>query len=138
ARYRALRRIAAERRVTPNAILFEAFTAALHSIGAGDHFAITVPRTHRPAPVSDEIEVLGNFTRLSVCTADYRAQQPGSPAAVYAAHEQLRRAAGAATDATGDLATARSGDPGGYPVVFTSTLGMGRNLAPGVGSDALV
>ncbi|NEW41027.1 amino acid adenylation domain-containing protein [Nocardia cyriacigeorgica] len=138
ARYRALRRIAAERRVTPNAILFEAFTAALHSIGAGDHFAITVPRTHRPAPVSDEIEVLGNFTRLSVCTADYRAQQPGSPAAVYAAHEQLRRAAGAATDATGDLATARSVDPGGYPVVFTSTLGMGRNLAPGVGSDALV
>ena len=110
--------------VTPTALIFEAFTAALHSVGAGERFAIVVPMSHRPDYAPADREVLGNFTRLALCNVDYSVAQPGSPDAAIAAQEQLWRAVGGGGDATSGLAVLRSSGSAGYPVVFTSTLGM--------------
>ncbi len=110
--------------VTPTALIFEAFTDALYSIGAGERFAIVVPVSHRPDYAPAEVEVLGNFTRLALCDIDYSVAQPGSADAVTAAQEQLWRAVGSGIDATGHLAVLRSAGSAGYPVVFTSTLGL--------------
>jgi len=110
--------------VTPTALIFEAFGDALYSMGAGDRFAIVVPKSHRPDYAPADREVLGNFTRLALCDIDYRAVQPGSREAVGAAHEQLWRAVGVGGDATGHLAILRASGSPGYPVVFTSTLGL--------------
>ncbi|TXH34927.1 MAG: amino acid adenylation domain-containing protein, partial [Rhodospirillaceae bacterium] len=110
--------------VTSSALIFEAFADALHSIGAGDRFAIVVPVSHRPDYAPLDREVLGNFTRLTLCEIDYGVAQPGSPQAVTAAQRQLWRAVGDGGDETGHLAALWSTGSGGYPVVFTSTLGM--------------
>jgi amino acid adenylation domain-containing protein len=119
-----LRDRAAQLRVTPTALIFEAFTDALYSIGAGERFAIVVPKSHRPDYAPADREVLGNFTRLALCDVDYGVGQPGSAEAVTAAQQQLWRAVGSAGDATGHLAAMRSAGSPGYPVVFTSTLGL--------------
>lgn len=121
---RALRDRAAELRATPTALVFEAFTDALASIGAGERFAVVVPKTHRPAYAPVEREVLGNFTRLALCEVDYGEVQPGSPDAVTAAQAELWRAVSDDSDATGLLATLRAAGSPGYPVVFTSTVGL--------------
>jgi len=115
---------AAQLRVTPTALIFEAFADALWSIGAGERFAIVVPVSHRPDYAPPDREVLGNFTRLALCDVDYRSTRPGSPEAVRAAQEQLWRAVDSGMDATGQLAALRSAGSPGYPVVFTSTLGL--------------
>lgn len=120
----ALRDRAAQLRVTPNALIFEAFTAALHAVGAGDRFAIVIPTSHRPDYAPADREVLGNFTQLALCQADYTVAQPGSATAVMAAQQQLWRAVGSHGDATAQLATLRTPGSTGYPVVFTSTLGL--------------
>lgn len=122
--FTGLRDRAAQLRVTPTALIFEAFTAALHAGGAGDRFAVVVPMSHRPGYAPADREVLGNFTRLALCEADYGAAGPGSPEAVAAAQQQLWRAVGSGTDATGHLAALRARGSAGYPVVFTSTLGL--------------
>lgn len=119
-----LRDRAAQLRVTPTALVFEAFTDALHSIGAGERFAIVVPTSHRPEYAPTDREVLGNFTRLAVCDIDYDVAKPGSKDAITAAQQQLWRAVGGHSDATGHLAALRSAGSAGYPVVFTSTLGL--------------
>ncbi|WP_232007291.1 non-ribosomal peptide synthetase [Mycobacterium intermedium] len=119
-----LRDRAAQLRVTPTALIFEAFTDALHSMGAGERFAIVVPTSHRPDYAPADREVLGNFTRLALCDTDYRAARPGSPAAVAAAQEQLWAAVGVDSDATGRLAALTAAGSTEYPVVFTSTLGL--------------
>jgi yersiniabactin nonribosomal peptide synthetase len=119
-----LRDRAAQLCVTPTALIFEAFGDALCSMGAGDRFAIVVPKSHRPDYAPANREVLGNFTRLALCDIDYRLVQPGSPEAASAAHEQLWRAVGSGSDATGHLAMLRASGLPGYPVVFTSTLGL--------------
>lgn len=120
----ALRDRASRLCVTPTALIFEAFTGALHSIGAGERFAIVVPKSHRPDYAPADREVLGNFTRLALCDVDYSATQPGSHGAITAAQEQLWRAVASGDDATGHLAALRSAGSAGYPVVFTSTLGL--------------
>ncbi|KAA8965444.1 non-ribosomal peptide synthetase [Mycobacterium sp.] len=122
--FTGLREHAAQLCVTPTALIFEAFADALYSIGAGERFAIVVPVSHRPEYAPPDREVLGNFTRLALCDVDYRSIRPGSPEAVRAVQEQLWRAVGSATDATGQLAALRSAGSPGYPVVFTSTLGL--------------
>lgn len=122
--FAALRDHAAQLRVTPTALIFEAFTDALHSVGAGARFAIVVPTSHRPDYAPADREVLGNFTRLALCDTDYSVARPGSPAAVTAAQEQLWRAVGSDGDATARLAAMRAGGTVEYPVVFTSTLGL--------------
>ena len=119
-----LRERASQLRVTPTALIFEAFTGALHSIGAGERFAIVVPKSHRPDYAPADREALGNFTRLALCDIDYGTAQPGSLDAITAAHQQLWRAVGGGGDATGHLAALRSAGSAGYPVVFTSTLGL--------------
>jgi len=119
-----LRDRAAQLRVTPTALIFEAFTDALHSIGAGERFAIVVPKLHRPDYAPVDREVLGNFTRLALCEIDYSTAQPGSDEAVIGAQEQLWRAVSSGSDATGHLAVIRAAGSAGYPVVFTSTLGL--------------
>ena len=110
--------------VTPTALIFEAFTDALHSIGAGERFAIVVPKSHRPDYAPADREVLGNFTRLALCDIDYGVAEPGSSDAVTAVHEQLWRAVGDGGDVTGLLAAMRATGSAGYPIVFTSTLGI--------------
>lgn len=122
--FAALRDRAAALCVTPTALLFEAFGDALHSIGAGELFAIVVPVSHRPDYAPTDREVLGNFTRLALCDSDYSVASPGSPEAVAAVQEQLWRAVGGRSDATGQLAAMRSVGSAGYPVVFTGTLGL--------------
>ena len=122
--FAGLRDRASQLRVTPTSLIFEAFTDALHSIGAGERFAIVVPKTHRPDYAPADREVLGNFTRLALCDIDYGVAEPGSPDAVTAAHEQLWRAVGDSGDATGLLAAMRLTGSSGYPIVFTSTLGI--------------
>ncbi|MGO9226808.1 amino acid adenylation domain-containing protein [Mycobacterium sp.] len=122
--FAGLRDRASQLRVTPTALFFEAFTDALYSIGAGERFAIVVPISHRPDHAPVDREVLGNFTRLALCDIDYSVALPGSRLAVTAAQEQLWRAIGSASDATGHLAAMRSAGSAGYPVVFTSTLGL--------------
>ncbi|MCV7378379.1 non-ribosomal peptide synthetase [Mycobacterium alsense] len=122
--FAGLRDRASRLRVTPTALIFEAFTDALHSIGAGERFAVVVPTSHRPDYAPADREVLGNFTRLALCDVDYVAAQPGSRQAVIAAQEQLWRAVGSASDATGHLAASRAAGSAGHPVVFTSTLGL--------------
>ncbi len=119
-----LRERASQLCVTPTALIFEAFTDALHWMGAGERFAIVVPKSHRPDYAPVDREVLGNFTRLGLCGMDYLTARPGSPEAVAAAHDQLWRAVGSGGDATGRLAALRSAGSAGYPVVFTSTLGL--------------
>jgi amino acid adenylation domain-containing protein len=119
-----LRERASQLCVTPTALIFEAFTDALYSIGAGERFAIVVPTSYRPDYAPADREVLGNFTRLALCDIDYGVVQPGSPNAVTAAHEQLWHAVSSGSDATGHLAAMRSAGSAGYPVVFTSTLGI--------------
>jgi non-ribosomal peptide synthetase component F/aryl carrier-like protein len=123
--YRRLRRRAADSRVTPNALIFEAFAHALYSIGAGEVFAVSIPRTHRPSYAPRDREVLGNFTRLFLCDIDYATHRPGSAAAFGHVQDRLRAIVGAAGDGTGGIAAARSRHRDGYPVVFTSTLGLG-------------
>ena len=76
--FAGLRDRASQLRVTPTALIFEAFTDALYSIGAGERFAIVVPKSHRPDYAPADREVLGNFTRLALCDIDYGAAQPGS------------------------------------------------------------
>nr|WP_241010661.1 non-ribosomal peptide synthetase [Mycobacterium gordonae] len=129
----ALRDRAAQQRVAPTALVFEAFTDALHSIGAGERFAVVVPKTHRPDYAPVDREVLGNFTRLALCEVDYSDVQPGSLDAVTAAQRELWRAIADDGDATGLLAALRTAGSPGYPVVFTSTLG----LAPHSGAQLL-
>jgi amino acid adenylation domain-containing protein len=119
-----LRDRASRLRVTPTALIFEAFTDALYSIGAGQRFTIVVPASHRPDYAPTDREVLGNFTRLALCDTDYSVAQPGSDEAVTAAQDQLWRAVGSDSDATARLAVLRSAGSAGYPVVFTSTLGL--------------
>ncbi|WP_019973207.1 non-ribosomal peptide synthetase [Mycobacterium sp. 141] len=126
----ALRNRAVQLNVTPTALIFETFIRALHSIGAGERFAVTVPRSHRPDYAPVDREVLGNFTRLALCGVDYVAVQPGSTEALAVAQEQLWHAIGQDDDATGDLAVSRS--MGGYPVVFTSTIGLSRQNPNGL------
>lgn len=120
----ALRDRAAQLRVAPTALVFEAFTDALHSIGAGERFAVVVPKTHRPDYAPVDREVLGNFTRLALCEVDYSDVQPGSLDAVTAAQRELWRAIADDGDATGLLAALRTAGSPGYPVVFTSTVGL--------------
>ncbi|SOJ57555.1 Phenyloxazoline synthase MbtB [Mycobacterium simulans] len=122
--FRGLRDRASRLHVTATALIFEAFADALHSIGAGDRFAVVVPASHRPSYAPADREVLGNFTRLALCNTDYGLVRPGSPEAVTAAQEQLWGAIGIDGDATGQLAAMRSAGNAGYPVVFTSTLGL--------------
>lgn len=122
--FSVLRDRASQLRVTPTALIFEAFTDALYAVGAGDRFAVVVPTSHRPDYAPADREVLGNFTRLALCDTDYGIAQPGSPEAVMAAQAQLWGAVGSDEDATGHLAVLRSAGSAGYPVVFTSTLGL--------------
>ncbi|MGO9509623.1 MAG: condensation domain-containing protein, partial [Mycobacterium sp.] len=122
--FAGLRDRASQLCVTPTALIFEAFTDALHSIGAGDRFAIVVPKSHRPDYAPADREVLGNFTRLALCNIDYGVAEPGSADAVTAVHEQLWRAVGDGSDATPLLAAMRATGSAGYPIVFTSTLGI--------------
>ena len=122
--FAGLRERATRLRVTPTALILEAFTDALHSIGAGERFAIVVPISHRPDYARADREVLGNFTRLALCAVDYGVSRPGSQEAVTAAQQQLWRGIVGARDATGQLAALRSAGSAGYPVVFTSTLGL--------------
>jgi yersiniabactin nonribosomal peptide synthetase len=122
--FAGLRARAAQLCVTPTALIFEAFTDALQSMGAGERFAIVVPTSYRPDYAPADREVLGNFTRLALCDIDYGVRQPGSREAVAVAQEQLWRAVGSASDATGHLAALRAAGSAGYPVVFTSTLGL--------------
>ena len=122
--FAGLRDRASQLCVTPTALIFEAFTAALYSIGAGERFAVVLPVSHRPDYAPADREVLGNFTRLALCDVDYRAAQPGSQGGVTSAQERLWRAVGGTGDATGHLAAMRSTGSAGYPVVFTSTLGL--------------
>lgn len=119
-----LRERASRPGVTPTALIFEAFGAALYAMGAGPRFALVVPTSHRPDYAPAGREVLGNFTRLMLCDLDYGVAQPGSEEAVTAAQEQLWCAVGDPGDATGHLAALRSAGSAGYPVVFTSTLGL--------------
>ncbi|MFD4365840.1 amino acid adenylation domain-containing protein [Rhodococcus sp. NPDC058521] len=121
-----LRAVARTAQVTPTAVILEAFTDALHSVGAGERFAISIPRTYRPDYAAPELETLGNFTRLFLCESDYSVNRPASSEAIRAVAQQLRGIVGAAADGTAAIAAARSARPGGYPVVFTSTLGVGR------------
>lgn len=123
--YRRLRQRAADDGVTPNALILEAFTHALHSIGAGERFAVSIPRTHRPPYAPRDREVLGNFTRLFLCDVDYATHRPGSAAAVGHVQDRLRVIVSAEGDGTGSIAAARARHRDGYPVVFTSTLGLG-------------
>ena len=122
--FAGLRDRASQLCVTPTALIFEAFTDALYSIGAGERFAIVVPKSHRPDYAPVDREVLGNFTRLALCEIDYSTAQPGSDEAVIGGQEQLWRAVGSGGDATGHLAVMRAAGSAGYPVVFTSTLGL--------------
>ena len=119
-----LRTTASQRSVTPTALIFEAFAHALHAIGAGDRFAVTVPKSYRPDYAPADREVLGNFTRLTLCEVDYRVVPPGSLDAVAAAQRQLWQAVSQDDDAMDDLAATRRA--GGHPVVFTSTLGLAQ------------
>lgn len=119
-----LRERASRLGVTPTALIFEAFGAALYAMGAGPRFAVVVPASHRPDYAPADREVLGNFTRLMLCDLDYSVAEPGSEEAVAAAQEQLWRAVGDLDDATGHLAALRTPGSAGYPVVFTSTLGL--------------
>ena len=121
--FAGLRDQAAQLYVTPTALIFEAFTDALHSMGAGERFAIVVPKSYRPDYAPADREVLGNFTRLALCDIDYSVADPGSREAVTATQEQLWRAVGSGSDATGHLAVLRAAGAA-YPVVFTSTLGL--------------
>lgn len=132
--YADLRDRAAKLRVTPTALIFEAFTDALHAMGAGERFAVVVPTSHRPEYARADREVLGNFTRLALCDIDYSVARPGSPAAVTAAQEQLWGAVGGDTDATGQLAALRAAGSAEYPVVFTSTLGLVPSGSAGLSS----
>lgn len=119
-----LRERASRLGVTPTALIFEAFGAALYATGADPRFAIVVPTSHRPDYAPADREVLGNFTRLMLCDLDYSVAEPGSQEAVSAAQEQLWCAVGDAGDATAYLAALRAAGSAGYPVVFTSTLGL--------------
>lgn len=119
-----LRERASRLGVTPTALIFEAFGAALYATGAGPRFAIVVPISHRPDYAPADREVLGNFTRLMLCDLDYSIAEPGSREAVSDAQEQLWRGVGDTGDATGHLAELRATSSASYPVVFTSTLGM--------------
>lgn len=130
----ALRDRAAHLRVTANALIFEAFTNALHGIGAGDRFAVVIPRSHRPDYAPADREVLGNFTRLALCNTDYTGALPGSAEAVAAAQQQLWRAVGDPGDATAHLAALHTPGSTGYPVVFTSTLGLAPTWSAGMSS----
>lgn len=125
-----LREHAAHLGVTPTALVFEAFAHALASIGAGQRFAVTVPKSYRPDYAPADREVLGNFTRLALCEVDYGAVRPGSAEAVAAAQRELWRAVSHDGDITGGLAATRTA--GGYPVVFTSTLGLTHQDASGL------
>ncbi|MGV7507376.1 hypothetical protein PJN21_29225, partial [Mycobacterium kansasii] len=66
-----LRERASRLGVTPTALIFEAFGAALYATGTGPRFAIVVPTSHRPDYAPADREVLGNFTRLMLCDLDY-------------------------------------------------------------------
>ncbi|MEU7633171.1 amino acid adenylation domain-containing protein [Nocardia sp. NPDC049220] len=123
--YQRLRRRAADGLVTPNALILEAFAHALYSIGGGERFAVSIPRTHRPSYAPRDREILGNFTRLFLCDIDFATHRPGSAAAVAHIQDRLRAIVSAEGDGTGDIAAARSRYRDGYPVVFTSTLGFG-------------
>ncbi|MEU7764447.1 amino acid adenylation domain-containing protein [Nocardia sp. NPDC049190] len=123
--YQRLRRRAADGRVTPNALILEAFAHALYSIGRGERFAVSIPRTHRPSYAPRDREILGNFTRLFLCDIDFATHRPGSAAAVGQIQDRLRAIVSAEGDGTGGIAAARSRHRDGYPVVFTSTLGFG-------------
>ncbi|WP_239476719.1 non-ribosomal peptide synthetase [Nocardia arizonensis] len=127
AEYAALHSAAADAGATPTALILEAFTHALHRHGAGDRFAVSIPHAHRPDYAPRDREVLGNFTRLSLCVADYRTHRPGSPEAIADIHRRLRAIVATGDDATARIArtTTRDRQPG-YPVVFTSTLGLDR------------
>lgn len=119
-----LRERASRLGVTPTALIFEAFGASLYATRAGPRFALVVPISHRPDYAPADREVLGNFTRLMLCDLDYSVAEPGSEEAVSAAQEQLWRAVGDSVDATAYLAALRAAGSTGYPVVFTSTLGL--------------
>ncbi|MGW4369317.1 amino acid adenylation domain-containing protein [Nocardia takedensis] len=119
-----LRAVAAAARVTPTALILEAFTHTLHACGAGDRFAVSIPRAHRPDDSPADREVLGNFTTLSLCEADYLRCAPGSADALADIHRQLREHL---ADRTASIARAhRTERDRAYTVVFTSTLGLAR------------
>jgi non-ribosomal peptide synthetase component F len=130
----ALRQHASRLGATPTGLIFEAFCHSLHALGAGQRFAVTVPRSYRPDYAPPGVEVLGNFTQLASCDIDYAAAPPGSAQAVAAAQQQLWATLDRDTDATANLAATRAAGVSGYPVVFTSTLGLTRAAPAGLSS----
>ncbi|MBF4998071.1 amino acid adenylation domain-containing protein [Nocardia sp. BSTN01] len=125
-----LRSLATAADVTATAVVLEAFTHTLYRHGSGPRFAVTIPRAHRPDYAPVHCEVLGNFTRPYLCEADYADRSPGSEAAVADTHRRLNAIVASATDGTAQIAEQqlRERQPG-YPVVFTSTLGLSNRRA---------
>ncbi|MEU6038475.1 SDR family NAD(P)-dependent oxidoreductase [Actinomadura sp. NPDC047616] len=126
AEWDALRRQAARRGTTPTAVLLAAYAETLAAWSDAPHFALTLTLFDRPPLHPDVDAVVGDFTSLLVHEVDRRT--PGSFAQhVRAAHQRLfadlDHRAYSALDLFAER-SARTGEVGSVPVVFTSALGL--------------
>lgn len=132
-RYRRLRELAAEHRVTPTAVLLAVYTEALQAWGP-ERFSVVLTLFDRPALSDDVDQLVGDFTTLLL----HEAATDGSFLERATATQQrlfadLDHRAWGALDMLADGASDAGVASEGSPVVFTSALGM----ADQVGADRL-
>ncbi|GAA2400644.1 hypothetical protein GCM10010191_04790 [Actinomadura vinacea] len=126
AEWDGLRAEAAGRGTTPTAVLLAAYAEALAAWSGSPHFALTLTLFDRPPLHPDVDAVVGDFTSLLVHEVDRR--EPATFAEhVRDAHRRLfadlDHRAYSALDLFAER-SARTGEVGSVPVVFTSALGL--------------
>lgn len=129
ARWHALRDAARARDVTASVALLAAFAATL-ARWAGDHFCVNLTLFDRPPQHPEVLEIIGDFTTLVLVEVDLRG---GGDFAGLAERVQSRLWQDLDHRAYGAVAVTRAlaahGRPLGYPVVFTSGIGMAGGAA---------
>ncbi|MEZ4436537.1 MAG: amino acid adenylation domain-containing protein [bacterium] len=127
--WRALREAAKQREVTPSVALLAAFAATL-ARWAGDHFCVNLTLFDRPTQHPEVLDVIGDFTTLVLVEVDLRG---GGDFAALAGRVQGRLWQDLDHREFGAVAVTRAlaahGRPLGYPVVFTSGIGMAGDAA---------